>query len=89
MARYANWQSDEAQTFMIVQVRLLPASLNQRCVGWALASLSGRNPPAFGLWRFDSVPTHFLWRGAMLVFCSEPFKLADTGSIPVRVAKKT
>ena len=24
MARYANWQSDEAQTFMIVQVRLLP-----------------------------------------------------------------
>ena len=28
------------------------------CVGWALASLSGCNPPAFGLWRFNSVPTH-------------------------------
>ena len=79
MARYANRQSDEAQTFMIVQVRLLPASLNQRCVGWALASLSGRNPPAFGLWRFDSVPTHFLWRGAMLVFA------ASLSSSPTRV----
>ena len=29
MARYANRQSDEAQTFMIVQVRLLPASLRR------------------------------------------------------------
>lgn len=27
-------------------------------VGWALASLSGCNPPVFGLWRFNSVPTH-------------------------------
>ena len=79
MARYANRQSDEAQTFMIVQVRLLPASLNQICVGWALASLSGRNPPAFGLWRFDSVPTHFLWRGAMLVLA------ASLSSSPTRV----
>ena len=78
-ARYANRQSDEAQTFMIVQVRLLPASLNQICVGWALASLSGRNPPAFGLWRFDSVPTHFLWRGAMLVLA------ASLSSSPTRV----
>ena len=80
LARYANRQSDEAQTFMIVQVRLLPASLDQICVGWALASLSGRNPPAFGLWRFDSVPTHFSpRRGAMLVFA------VSLSSSPTRV----
>ena len=80
MARYANWQSGEAQTFMIVQVRLLPASLNQICVGWALASLSGRNPPAFGLWRFDSVPTHFSpRRGAMMVLA------VSLSSSPTRV----
>ena len=29
------------------------------CVGWALARLSGCNPPAFGLCRFDSCPAHF------------------------------
>ena len=28
------------------------------CVGWALASLGGRNPPAFGHCRFNSCPTH-------------------------------
>ena len=61
-------------------VRLPPASLNQTCVGWALASLSGRNPPAFGLWRFDSVPTHFSpRRGAMLVLA------ASLSSSPTRV----
>ena len=61
-------------------VRLPPASLNQTCVGWALASLSGRNPPAFGLWRFDSVPTHFhSRRGAMLVFA------VSLSSSPTRV----
>lgn len=79
MARYANRQSDEAQTFMIVQVRLLPASLNQIRVGWALVRPSGCNPPAFGLWRFNSVPTHFLWRGAMLVLA------ASLSSSPTRV----
>lgn len=29
------------------------------CVGWALVSPGGCNPLAFGLWRFNSVPTHF------------------------------
>jgi hypothetical protein len=33
--------------------------ISRTCVGWALASPGGRNPPAFGLWRFNSVPTHF------------------------------
>ena len=28
------------------------------CVGWALASLSGRNPPVFRLCRFNSCPAH-------------------------------
>ena len=32
------------------------------CVGWALASPSGCNPPAFELWRFNSVPTHLCER---------------------------
>ncbi len=28
------------------------------CVGWASASPGGCKPPAFGYWRFNSVPTH-------------------------------
>jgi hypothetical protein len=31
------------------------------CVGWALACLGDCNPPAFGHWRFDSVPTHLFF----------------------------
>ena len=30
----------------------------RRRVGWALASLGGRNPPVCGLWRFNSSPRH-------------------------------
>src|SRR5262245_14943815 len=37
-------------------VRLPPVLLT--CVGWALASLSGCNPPASGLCRFNSCPAH-------------------------------
>jgi hypothetical protein len=54
----------------------------------ALASQAGRKPAVFGLWRFDSIPTHRgrIDSGAVRCwFCSEPFKLADAGSIPVRV----
>jgi hypothetical protein len=43
-----------------LSVRFRPAPLEQRttCVGWALASSSGCNPPAFGLCRFNSCPAH-------------------------------
>jgi hypothetical protein len=46
-ARYANWKSGEAQTFVILRVRLPPLPL-EACVGWALACPSGCNPPASG-----------------------------------------
>jgi hypothetical protein len=58
------------------------------CVGWALASLSGRNPPAFGLCRSGTDPAERTgWsparrtfrRGAMLVFA------ANLSSSPARV----
>ena len=39
-------------------VRLPPVLLTTKCVGWALASPGGCNPPACGLWRFNSVPAH-------------------------------
>src|SRR5262249_17462532 len=39
-----------------------PPVLLKTCVGWALASLSGCNPPAFTLCRFNSCPTHWLVR---------------------------
>ena len=35
----------------------------RKCVGWASACPSGRNPPAFGHWRFNSVPTHLISNG--------------------------
>ena len=58
MARYANWQSDEAQTFLILWVRLPLAPLKHgntlRRLG--IGKPQCRNPPAFGLWRFASVP---------------------------------
>jgi hypothetical protein len=65
-ARYANRQSGHdhaargARNLGDLSVRLRPAPLEQRtaCVGWALASSSGRNPPAFGLCRFNSCPAH-------------------------------
>ncbi len=41
-----------------VRLPLVPL-IENRCVGWALASPSSCNPLAFGLWRFNSVPTHF------------------------------
>ena len=44
-ARYANWKSGEAQTFVTLRVRLPPLPL-ETCVGWALACPSGCNPPA-------------------------------------------
>jgi len=40
----------------VVWVRLPPVLLT--CAGWALASLSGCNPPAFELCRFNSCPAH-------------------------------
>ena len=57
MAWYANWQSDGFQTSVVVGSTPSRAT-ETTCVGWALASPSGCNPPAFGLWRFDSVPAH-------------------------------
>ena len=42
-----------------LRVRLPPAPLNEICVGWASASSSGCNPPAFGLCRFNSCPAHW------------------------------
>ena len=56
IARYANWQSGEAQTF--APVGSTPTRATSTCVGWALASLSGCNPPASGLCRFNSCPSH-------------------------------
>ncbi len=44
-ARYANWKSGEAQTFVTLRVRLPPVPLDT-CVGWALACPGGCNPPA-------------------------------------------
>ena len=44
-ARYAIWKSGEAQTFVILRVRLPLVPLEIR-VGWALACPSGCNPPA-------------------------------------------
>ena len=43
-ARYANRKSGEAQTFVILRVRLPPLPLETR-VGWASACPSGCNPP--------------------------------------------
>ena len=42
------------------------------CVGWALVSSSGCNPPAFRLWRFNSVQTNSL-----------PFSLIAGGPVPI------
>ena len=64
-ARYANWPSGQAQ--ILVSAGSNPARAiggdedeEPSCVGWALASPGGCNPPAFGPWRFNSVPTHSL-----------------------------
>src|SRR6185312_8519461 len=47
---------------------------NKTCVGRALASPSGRNPPAFGLCRFDSCPAHSNapWPAGLSVEVSSP-----------------
>ena len=61
-ARYANWPSGQVQNLVIEGSNPSRAMIADNktfpCVGWALASPGGRNPPAFELWRFNSVPTH-------------------------------
>jgi hypothetical protein len=63
-AWYANWPSGQAQPLVSAgsnparAIRIGGGSKNWTCVGWTLASPGGRNPPAFGPWRFNSVPTH-------------------------------
>ncbi len=69
-------------------VRLPPVLLKTTCVGWALASLSGCNPPAFELWRFNSVPTHSTtarWSSGRM---RDPHS-RGMGSIPIRVTQIT
>ena len=51
-------QSDQAQTLVVVGSTPSRATRKTTCVGWALASPSGCNPPASELWRFNSVPAH-------------------------------
>ena len=46
MAWYANRKSGQVENLV-------------SCLGWALVSLSGCNPPACALCRFNSCPTHF------------------------------
>jgi hypothetical protein len=58
-AWYANRQSGGPQTSVLVGSTPTRATRSSR-VGWALVSPSGCNPPAFGLWRFNSVPTHWM-----------------------------
>ena len=58
LARYANWQSGEAQNFVIDCGFDSHPCYSIGCVGWALASPSGRNPPACWLCRFNSCPAH-------------------------------
>ena len=68
-----------------LSVRLRPAPLEEQitCVGWALASSSGRNPPAFGLCRFNSCPTHSntTWPVGLSVG-HEPLKLVRRVRLP-------
>ena len=59
IARYANWKSGQTQNLVNLRVRLPPELLAITCVGWALASSSGCNPPVLGLCRFNSCPTHW------------------------------
>src|SRR5262249_9871373 len=47
--RYANRQSGQAQTLVNRLWVQLPPVLLCRCVGWALASPSGCNPPAIAV----------------------------------------
>ena len=57
------------------------------CVGWALASLSGCNPPAFGLCRFNSFPAHF--RHGPFVYrhrMPDP-RSGEAGSTPARATE--
>ncbi len=104
-ARYANWPSGQAQTLASVgsnptraidskfELSNLKFQINNR-VGWALASPGGRNPPAFGLWRFNSVPTHWVLIDVLNVMLarsasgrlpgSQP---GDEGSTPSRVTR--
>jgi hypothetical protein len=56
------------------------------CVGWALASLSGCNPPAFTLCRFNSCPTH--WTARSSIGLRIPASHAgEMGSIPIRASE--
>ncbi len=58
------------------------------CVGWASASLSGCNPPAFGLCRFNSCPAHF--RHGPFVYrhrIPDP-RSGEAGSTPARATER-
>ena len=103
-ARYANRESDEAQTFAIVCGFDSHSRHLEIPVGWALVSLSGRNPLAVWLCRFNSCPADSIASSsfgssyfALCTFCSGPFvyrlrtaapQAAGAGSIPARVASK-
>jgi hypothetical protein len=71
-------------------VRLPPVRLARidRRVGWALASPSGCNPPARGLCRFDSCPTH--WHASPVgPSAGTPVPhTGEAGSTPARATEK-
>jgi hypothetical protein len=63
-----------------------PTRATDKCVGWALASLSGCNPPAFTLCRFNSCPTH--WTARSSIGMRTPASQAgEMGSIPIRATR--
>jgi hypothetical protein len=66
-----------------LRVRLPPAPLKRR-VGWASASSSGCNPPAFGLCRFDSCPAHWKLGPFVYRFRTPAPQAGRAGSIPAR-----
>ena len=69
-----------------LRVRVPPAPL-RTCAGWALVSLSGCNPPAFGLCRFNSCPAHF--RHGPFVYrhrMPDP-RSGEAGSTPARATE--
>ena len=88
-ARYANWKSNEAQNFVIVcGFDSHPCHLQATTsVGWALASPSGRNPPATGC--AGSTPARRTDDGPFVYRFRTPASQAGrAGSIPARVTGK-
>ena len=69
----------------VLRVRLPPELLT--CVGWALASLSGCNPPAFGLCRFNSCPAHFRYGPFVYRHRMPDPRSGEAGSTPARAAE--